>query len=131
MKRLILFFSIALVTFGVSFLLLDKAGLAKNVQAGTNDKPYMVMLQNNKADPNVLTIKKGEYVQFNSNDGKYHNLTQGLGNRLIKQHDHSIGVDSGKFGPDEAYRVQFKEVGEYDFHDHYYPDIYVTVIVKE
>jgi plastocyanin len=87
-----------------------------------------VALMADKAEPDTLTVKAGEYVQFNSADGKAHSLSLGLGG---KEHQHKGPFSSGAFQADEAWRVQFKEPGTYTFHDHLNPNINVLVVVYQ
>ncbi len=90
----------------------------------------MVALKNDKAVPDAVAIKVGEYVQFNSKDGKSHEIASGTGDGYGNAHGHDqSGVDSGVFGADEAYKLQFKKTGTYEFHDNKNPKIFVTVIV--
>ncbi len=56
----------------------------------------------------------------------------GLGtgdNRHDGSHKHTGTYISGDFKADEAWKVQFKEAGTFDFHDHYRPELHVTVVV--
>lgn len=85
-----------------------------------------VALQSDKASPDTLTLKAGESAQFNSADGKTHQLSLGLGG---EKHDHAGPYNSGEFKSDEAWRVQFKEPGTYKFHDHFNPKVNILVVV--
>ena len=85
---------------------------------------HYVALSASGADPANLLIKTGEYVEFDSKDGKTHDIASGIGNGDGEKHDHQQGeVESGDFGPDEGYLVLFKTVGTFYFHDHLYPNI--------
>lgn len=91
-----------------------------------------VYLQTDRAIPDVTTVEVGKYVQFNSADGKTHSLGIGAGDAHSNgSHDHQGSFVSGDFGADEAWKVQFKKTGTYELHDHYRPDIRVTVIVYD
>ncbi|MDQ2973533.1 MAG: hypothetical protein M3Q79_03570 [bacterium] len=86
--------------------------------------------------PTELAVKAGEFVQFNTADGKVHNLALGDGNgdhdtHNSEAHEHNADFTSGDFGKDEAWRVQFKQPGTYKFHDHYNPDFRILVVVYE
>lgn len=85
-----------------------------------------VSLFEDKASPDTLTVKVGDYVQFNSADGKSHNLSLGKGG---EEHGHKGKFYSGEFKADEAWRVQFKEEGTFFFHDHLNPKITILVVV--
>ncbi len=107
-------------------------------KATPQDTSHIVKLQSDRAEPSAIAITRGDYVQFNSADGRTHNIGQGRGDDQVHvaagldEHDHAgDGKESGDFGPDEGYRVQFNQVGTYDFHDHLNPTISVTVIVYE
>ena len=92
------------------------------------DAAYQVSLRGDHAEPDILIVKAGESVQFNSRDGKTHNLTQGKGSGYEQDHDHTPGLEPGEFSADEGYRVLFHEPGTFYFHDHFNPDISVTVV---
>lgn len=84
------------------------------------------------AVPDALFAKLGEFAQFNSRDGKQHSIAEGGGDEHNQTHSHEeFGVESGKFGPDEAYRVSFKRPGVHHFHDHLNSKIFVTIVVYE
>lgn len=85
-----------------------------------------ISLKGSKADPEVLTITAGEYVQFNSADGGRHNIA--LEHSAV-QHEDEHEYESGDFEKDEAFRVQFKKDGAYTFRDKYNPDISINIIV--
>lgn len=85
-----------------------------------------VALKADKAYPDTITITPGSYVQFNSADGKSHSLSLGGGG---DEHEHQGTFYSGEFKSDEAWRVQFKDEGSFQFHDHNNPDINVLVVV--
>lgn len=85
-----------------------------------------VALRSDKAEPDTVSIKIGEFVQFNGADGKSHSLSLGLGG---EEHEHSGPYTSGEFQADEAWRVQFKKSGTFKFHDHLNPAINILVVV--
>lgn len=87
-----------------------------------------------------LAVTVGSTVEFRSADGRSHNLALGRGSEhsdgkehadssAPAHHDHVSGTESGVFGPDEAWRVQFKQVGSYLIHDHANPDFTILVVV--
>jgi plastocyanin len=79
---------------------------------------HQVALKDGAAFPDELVIKVGEQVQFNSNDGRSHNISSGKGNDYGEEHDHvAYAAASGQFEADEAYLVSFPEPGTYYFHD--------------
>ena len=86
---------------------------------------HQVLLNKNNVSPDSLTVKGGESVQFNSNDGKSHKIALGEGGH---EHDHEGSFSSGEFKANEAWRATFKEPGTYFFHDHLNPDINVLVV---
>ncbi len=96
-------------------------------------KIHFVSLLVGGASPDELAVKVGESIQFNSMDGKSHNISQGEGNDYDKEHEHNAQnfSDSGTFGPDEGFLVSFNKIGTYFFHDHLNPDLFVTVVVYD
>lgn len=91
-------------------------------------KDTCVALRKDGANPNSIAVALDSYVQFNSADGKSHNLSIGKGG---DEHEHTGKYYSGEFQADEAWRVQFKEEGTYTFHDHLNPKINIVVIVYQ
>lgn len=87
-----------------------------------------VSLKPNEADPDTITVKVGDVVQFNSADGKAHSLSTGLGGAA---HEHTGPYSSGEFKADEAWRVKFKEAGTFKFHDHNNPKINILVVAYQ
>ncbi len=84
-----------------------------------------------RAEPNTVLIPVGGVVQFNSKDGKTHNIAEGQGDDYDRNHGHTdpgTGVESGAFGADEGYKVTFKQAGTYFFHDHLNPALAISVI---
>lgn len=118
------------VGFTASTTLLPKhaAGSAKNCP------DTCVLLTADGMNPNVLAIKKGQYVQFVTADGQEHEIGIGSGEGdedHHHEHEHLSDYTSGDFGPGEAWRVQFKEVGSYQFHDHHHPKLNILVVVYD
>lgn len=111
-------------------------GSSKNVSNSRCDV-ICVALRPEGMDPSELAVEVGQFVQFNSADGQHHNIAEGDGAEAHKgaddpnHHDHVGGFVSGEFGPDEAWRVQFKKPGTYKLHDHHHPDQKILVIVYE
>lgn len=85
-----------------------------------------VALTEDGASPNAIAVATGSYVQFNSADGKSHNLSIGKGG---DEHEHTGKFYSGEFQADEGWRVQFNEEGSFTFHDHFNPQINIVVVV--
>lgn len=126
MRRLWLFalaLGLAGATFGVVY------GLSKdsNRSIQTQCDGTCVALYADKADPEVLTVTKDSFVQFNSADGQKYNLTTGGDNGV--HHDRFDQYNSGDFKAGEAWRVQFKQDGAYSFKDIYHPKIKLNVVV--
>lgn len=108
--------------------------------SGGSCKGICVALTPDGMNPNELAVRAGEYVQFYSADGKQHNISLGEGAGGSEdhghgahegKHEHTAGYASGDFGADEAWRVQFKEPGTYQLHDHYNPKLNILVVVYE
>lgn len=96
-----------------------------------------VYLRSTGMDPDTLTVKVGETVQFNSSDWKVHNIGIGEGygeksalhSEHSAKHEHIGDFESGDFKADEAWRISFKQVGTYKFHDHYNPAQNILIVV--
>ncbi len=116
---------VAVVVCIISFAVAFSVSRSKN-SSQARCEGTCVALRENKADPDTISVKVGTYVQFNSADGKTHNLSLGGGG---KEHSHKGKFSSGDFKGDEAWRVQFKEEGSFLFHDHFNPKINVLVVV--
>ncbi len=117
---------VAALVSGISIsIVLDSSG------DGSKEKPvHHVLLLRDGADPDAVFIRLGERVQFDSRDGQQHIIAQGGGDEFDQNHSHEeFGVESGTFGPSEAYLAGFKRTGTYHFHDHLNPKIFVTVVV--
>lgn len=88
-------------------------------------------------EPNELVVKTGEYVQFNTADNQRHNLSLGKGAENSSHghdklaHDHDPGLESGEFGPGEAWHAQFKKAGTYVMHDHKHPANSILIVVYD
>lgn len=106
---------------------LSQSSARKNDQVSSSScKGTCISLYSDKADPEVLTVASGSFVQFNAADGKKHNIA--LEHSGV-QHEDEHTYESGDFGYDEAWRVQFKKDGTYTFRDKYHDKIKVSVVV--
>lgn len=101
----------------------------KKVQATACSNAEACISLTNVAEPNIVTIKNGSYVQFNSADNKKHNLfVAHSGSQHSDDHEDEVYA-SGDFSGDEAWRVQFKKDGAYTFQDKYNSDSTINVVV--
>jgi plastocyanin len=128
-NKMIIILIIFLLALGAFYVFYNKNLFLK----ANNEVIHQVALLGGRADPDELVIKVGESIQFNSKDGKSHNISEGEGNDYDKSHEHNPQnfSESGTFGPDEAFILKFNKIGTYFFHDHLNPDIYVTVVVYD
>lgn len=86
---------------------------------------YTVLLDKNKKEPISMTIRAGEYIQFNSEDGGQHQIMPtGEG-----EHGQDA-LSSPVFGGAEGYRIQFKDIGQFELKDNFEPDQMITVQVQ-
>jgi plastocyanin len=110
-----------------------KATTETAVAATSTEVVNHIALKDGKATPADLLIKVGEFVEFDSKDGKPHDIASGKGNDYGNHHDHTVGdgIESGAFAADEGYKVQFTKVGIYYFHDHLSPSIAISVAVYD
>jgi plastocyanin len=115
---------VSILGFGVAYGLGSSRSGSGVVSAAC--KSTCVLLGPDKASPDTITVIAGSTVQFNSADGKSHNLSLGEGG---EEHEHRGKFYSGEFKSDEAWQVQFNDDGAFTFHDHLNPKISVVVIV--
>ena len=98
---------------------------------GSRAPIHHVLIKTNHLVPDALSIHIGEYVQFNTDDGRTHEIGLGGGEEYSDDHAHvDPEFESTEFGGNDAYRVKFSTTGVYDFHDHLHPELFVTVIVS-
>lgn len=130
-RQLLLLIAMVIIAGVVSFGAIRSvtAGSSGN-QSGTKENCIgtCVDLSESKATPDTIAVPVGSFVQFNSMDGKTHNLSTGEGG---EEHEHIGKFNSGEFKADEAWRVQFNDEGSFIFHDHLNPKISVLVVVYE
>lgn len=79
---------------------------------------HQIALLGDHAQPNLLTIKTGDSVEFIAQDGVDHRLSDGK-------------VDSGVVKPADRYRVQLKHAGNTTFRDLLHPKIQAEVVVYD
>jgi plastocyanin len=96
-----------------------------SAQSASSQEGTVVLLRDSKAVPDTVTVKVGQTVQFNSADGKSHDIASGPGGH---EHEHTAGIRSGKFSADEGWKVTFSKPGTYYFHDHLNPEISILVV---
>lgn len=126
-------FVLGLVLFAcaLSFTALYAYGNYNNSRQGRSqvkcEVAACISLKENAADPNIVSVANGSFVQFNSSDGKKHNISLAHSGA---QHDDPQRYESGDFGADEAWKVQFKKDGAYSFRDKYNDNITVSVVVS-
>ena len=119
-----------LVAVGIAYGAKSEGVLGAEQGAIAGSAVHHVSLKDGAAFPDELVIKVGEQVQFNSNDGRSHNISSGKGNDYGEEHGHDEqGVSSGQFAADEAFLVSFPAPGTYYFHDHYDASAFITVLV--
>lgn len=123
--QIAIFAAALFISFGIAYAVTARdQDVVNALQAPCKDT--CVALTENGANPNSIAVATGSYVQFNSADGKTHNLSIGGGGH---EHEHTGKFYSGEFKADEAWRVQFNDEGTFKFHDHFNPNINVIVVV--
>lgn len=115
-----------LIGFIISFVAAQQFGSDKKMNNAANKTIISVDLRKENKDPIDLLIKKGEYVQFNSKDGQQHRIV-----KAADEHDEGGAVDSGVFGADDGYLLQFNETGKFAFRDKLDQDYIITVLVYD
>lgn len=128
MKNLISRKHIVLTIVAVLFSFVSVYSITTSASTNAVKCPVEACVSLNKqvATPTVVTVTSGSYVQFNSTDGGKHNIA--LAHSVV-QHSDESEFDSGDFGGDEAYKVQFKQDGAYTFRDKYNNKVSINVIV--
>lgn len=121
-------FAIALVFGVVGF------AIALGIAKGNPPKPATnvteIQLFKDRVEPTAVTVKVGETIQFNSKDGRTHDIARGSGGLAgVHTATSETGPSSGQFGADEGYRLTMKDAGTFDFYDKLDPRLSVTVIV--
>lgn len=135
-NNLFLIVGIGLVAGTLSFMAVKAYTQKSNNQSGMKQcADICVALTSDGIKPDSLAVKVGDFVQFNTKDGKTHNISLGAGkdghDSHSSNHEHTGDYSSGDFGENEAWRVQFKKAGTYRLHDHYNPKLEVLVVVYE
>lgn len=120
----VVFVIVGLIGFGTAFGISRMDDTASASSCG--DQANCINLYGKTADPDTIAVTAGSYIQFNSSDGGKHNIA--LAHAAV-HHEDSSEYESGEFGGDEAWRVQFKKDGAYTFRDKYHPEVKINVIV--
>ncbi len=105
-KQMVTLVAVLLVASLVSFVAIyTLSAKYKHTQVSSkvNCKDTCVSLFEDKASPNTIAVGVGSYVQFNSKDGKTHDLSLGAGG---EEHQHFGKFQSGEFKGDEGWRVR-------------------------
>lgn len=116
----------AVVGFAIAFAFVpnNKPSPSKPL---TNSDIQHVSLLTTGASPSEVYVKLGKSVEFDSKDGKSHNLQL-----APPQHSHSTSNDttyrSGTFKADEAWKATFNEVDSYTFEDTLNPKVSILVV---
>ena len=122
----VVFLLVGLIGFSSVYIVSSSSDVPARTQTICAKGDTCIALLGPTASPDIVTVKTGEYVQFNSADGERHNLS--LANDA--EHSENVGTyESGDFEGDEAWRVQFKKDGTYAFADKYNPEVNLRVIV--
>lgn len=117
---------IALIGFGGGLVLSSRNNDSARGPVQTQCDGTCVALYSGRSDPEVITITSGSFVQFNVADGKKHSLSIGEDSG---HHTEKEQFSSGDFEGKEAWRVQFKKDGAYQFSDKYFPETKINVVV--
>ena len=123
--------AIAVIAFVAALFIVRQISMSTSTPVVSPQKESVTMIDllNTGAKPAEVAIVVGTHVQFNSKDGQWHDIGEGMGKDEEHLHDHVVGgVESGVFGPDEAYRIQIKKPGVFYFHDHDNPNVSVMII---
>lgn len=86
-----------------------------------------IRLLADKASPDIVTVEKGTYVQFNAADNKAHTLSLKRVNHGAE--DGTADATSGLFQADEAWRYQMNTEGTFEVTDDDNTTIKVQIVV--
>ena len=102
----------------------DSDASATAPDANTNDATAQsdtVEISKSRYETKELDVTVGDTVTFHNNDGYAHTVTS--------KDDAPTAFDSGKFGQDETFQVEFTEPGTYNYFCQIHPTMRATVIV--
>lgn len=138
-------------SFAVSYNLSSQQSQVAATQSCEVD--VCVDLTENGMQPGEIAVKTGQFVQFNTKDNRFHSLSLGSGSSHGTEdahgdtndkansetddhdeehsHEHLGSLQSGKFGPGEAWKVQFTDKGTFVIHDHNFPEHSILVVVYD
>lgn len=126
------FILIAGIALGLTYSLSaspDVTSVALTSPQGSKENPHEIVLTNERKEPIDMVISSGDYIQFNSKDGKDHQILQGAATE-----DHAPSpspLDSGIIKDGKSYLLQFNKTGKYEFHDNYNHNYTITVLVYD
>jgi plastocyanin len=82
---------------------------------------YVVMIENMKFTPAVVTVLPGDTVEFKNADLVPHNVTERNAKRF----------DSGMISPNTSWKYLAERTGKLDFHCIYHPDMAGSIVVGD
>ncbi len=130
-------FAILLLSLVLGFALSTRLVAMQNNRNVGNCEGLRVCITDSGINPNEISLKVGETVQFINADGRTHNMGIGGGSGDEHSHDHNQSHEhegayaSGDFKKGEDWHVTFNETGTYRLHDHYKPENNILVVVYD
>ncbi|CAN5662825.1 hypothetical protein BH23PAT2_BH23PAT2_06270 [soil metagenome] len=129
-------FAFALIGFTAVFLLTQSTlrSVPVNASACQEQVSVCISLLPDGPSEDIVYITSGQNVQFNSADGRDHNLylrASEHNGHADHAHDGVSEKESGVFGADEGWLASFDHTGTYVFEDSNDHDLTVTVIVYD
>ena len=123
------------VTLVLVFLVAAGGGAAlvyaQNRHSTSTSRVQVIELTSTKASPSEITLKVGERIEFDSQDGQNYQIAQGE-DETSSTHNHSTSTaTSPVFGKGEGYLVSFPQPGTYYFHDHLHTSLNILVVVYQ
>ena len=86
----------------------------------------VISLYSTKADPNNISIRRGDSVEFVVRDISRHDIAE----RRTSGQRGDARIASGEFSVDESYSLQFNTSGTFSFYDRLNQDISIDIEVR-
>ena len=108
----------------VALLLVVTVGLAATLRSRGSSRAaqtVVIVIENMKFNPAVITVRPGDTVEFRNADLVPHNVTE------VK----AGYFDSGMISPNGVWKFVTDRQGRFDYHCIYHPEMTGTIIVSE
>jgi plastocyanin len=99
---------------------------ATTPQSNQQNQTHTVFIENGKFDPNTLSVNKNDTVVWLNKD----TATHVIASDPHPAHTALPGLESNNLSSNQTFSFKFTESGSFKYHDHLYPNIKGTIIVK-